>query len=327
MNSLWWLALPVVLLPVWWHRQKREQTRARPLATARFAPRAQPNQVRVWRWSDLFLLLVRCLLLASVVAWLADPVLPWRGDTVLMAQGTDNKWAARQIADAGFEGATRETLPAPELLGWLRSHEREWPAGARLLVLGDIPMPAEMPRFAHKVELRTLASPLQGAEHHVAIVSEREQEWLRLFAALDGGRRYVIDAAPGPRTELIVWDNAQAPAGGMRAPLWWVADATAFPELRNAGEVDGLRYADSPRGRLWQAQAWPPQDAGAARALFEAWQRLHYAPVPYTLPSQVISASGQWAEEEAEGALRDKLLAAIVALFALERVLSHARRR
>ena len=66
--SMWWLTLPVLLLPVWWHRQKRERIKAMPLATARFLPRAEPQQLRVWRWTERLLLVVRCLLLVAVMA-------------------------------------------------------------------------------------------------------------------------------------------------------------------------------------------------------------------------------------------------------------------
>ena len=57
MNALWWFALPVLLLPVWWHRRKRVQNQAALMATARFLPRTEPKQTRVWRWSDPLLLL------------------------------------------------------------------------------------------------------------------------------------------------------------------------------------------------------------------------------------------------------------------------------
>jgi hypothetical protein len=327
MNSLWWFALPVLLLPVWWHRQKREQTRAQPLATARFVPRAEPNQVRVWRWVDVVLLLVRCMLLAAVIAWLADPVLPWRGDTVLVAQGIDAKWTGREINAAGLKDAERIELPAPQVLAWLHSHEREWRGDARLLVVGDIPMPAVLPRFHHRIELRTVAAAFAHSEHHVAIVSARADEWRKLFAALDGPRRYLIDEEPGAKTELLIWDKPQAPAPGIHAPLWWVGDDTAFPELRNAKQVDGMRYADSERGRLWSSPAWPPKDADSARRLFETWQGLHYAPVPYTAPPQSIAPSRGWSAGAVEGELRRLLAMLAVALFALERILTHARRR
>jgi hypothetical protein len=327
MNSLWWLALPVLALPIWWHRQKREQKQAEVLATARFLPRAEPKQVRVWRWSEPLLLLVRCLLLAALVAWLADPVLPWRGDTVIVAAGTDAAWAERQAGEAGLREAKRIELPAPDALGWLRAHEREFKPDARLLVAGDLPMPATQPRFAHRVELRTLAKPFEKTEHHVAIVSDRAAAWAALFAALDGPRRFVIDAAPGAGTELVVWDVAQAPPSGLRAPLWWVTDAGAFPELKQAKDVDGMRYAGSARGRLWSSAAWPPKDADGARKLFETWQRLHYAPIAYTAPAAVLAPADAGAGVQAGGALRDALMWVLAALFAMERMLTHVRRR
>jgi len=327
MNSLWWLALPVLLLPVWWHRQKREQTRALPLATARFVPRVEPNQVRVWRFVDVLLLVVRCLLLAAVVAWLADPVLPWRPDTVVVVKGTDAAWAARQVAAAGLKDPERIELPAAQVLEWVRTHQREWRTEARVLVLGDVPMPAGQPGFRHRVQLVTARAAVQGAVRHVAIASERVQEWRRLFAALDGADRYVIDSEPTAKADLIIWDMAQPPAAGLRAPLWWVADAGAFPELRDARQVDGMRYADSVHGRLWTSEAWPPKDADSARRLFETWQRLHFGPAPYTAPSQTIETRRVWRPDEAEGELRTMLAWLMVALFALERMLTHARRR
>jgi hypothetical protein len=328
MNSLWWLALPVLLLPVWWHRQKREQTRALPLATARFVPRIEPNQVRVWRWVDIVLLLVRCLLLAAVVAWLADPVLPWRPDTVVVVKGTDAAWTQKQVAAAGLKDAQRIELPAAQVLEWVRTHQREWQSQARLLVLGDVPMPAGRPKFSCRVELVTASVPAKPAVRHIAIVSERTPEWRRLFAALDGGDHYVIDSEPTPKADLIIWDVPQPPAAGLRAPLWWVTDASAFPELRDAREVDGMRYADSvSHGRLWSSQAWPPKDVDSARRLFETWQRLHYAPAPFTVPSHTIEASRVLQSGEAEGELRTMLAWMIAALFAVERILTHARRR
>jgi hypothetical protein len=327
MNSLWWLALPVLALPVWWHRQKREQKQTEVLATARFLPRAEPKQVRVWLWRDPVLLLVRCLLLAALVAWLADPVVPWRGDTVIVVAGTDAAWVEEQAGEAGLPEARRIELPAHDALGWLRAHEREFKADARLLLAGDLPMPAAQPRFAHRVGLRTLAKPFAKTEHHVAIVSDRAAAWTALFAALDGPQRFVVDAAPGPGTELVVWDVAQAPAAGLRALLWWVPDASAFPELKQAKEVDGLRYADSARGRLWSSAAWPPKDADGARKLFETWQQLHYAPLAYTAPTTVLAPADVAPAGQASGALRDTLMMVLAALFALERILTHVRRR
>jgi hypothetical protein len=323
MNSLWWLALPVLLLPIWWHRQKREQTRALPLATARFVPAAQPNQVRVWRWNDVILLLVRCLLLISAIAWLADPVLPWRGDSVLVAQGTDAAWLSKQVTGAGMKEATRLDMPTGDVLDWLRTHEREWKADARVLVLGDVPMPAARPVFGHRVELRTLSAQQKNNARHVAIMSDRAEEWRKLLGAFDP--RYVIDDAPGAATELVIWDQPGAPPPALHAPLWWVGDSAAFPELKNAKQIDGMPYADSPRGRLWAVGA-PPKEADSARGLLGHWQRIHYAPAPYTVPPSIIGPARTW-NAGAEGELRDMLALLVTALFAMERILAYARRR
>ncbi len=327
MTSLWWLALPVLLLPVWWHRQKRERVKAEPLATARFLPRADPQQRRVWRWTDRLLLLVRCLLLLGVIALLADLALPWRGDTVLVARGTDPAWLERQVKEAGFTSARRMELPAGDPLGWLASHEREWKADARLLVAGAVPTPAVQPQFRHRVELRTAPQSFPKSEHHVAVVSKRAAHWRALFAALDGPQRYLVTDTPDAQSELIVWDVPEAPPVSLRAPLWWIGDASAFPELRNAPSIDGMRYAGSARGRLWSSGAWPPADADAARALFENWQRLHFAPVAYPAPSQALAAIPSARIADGAGALREQLLIALAALFALERIMAHASRR
>ncbi|OON59958.1 N-terminal double-transmembrane domain-containing protein [Massilia sp. KIM] len=327
MNALWWFALAALALPLWWHRKKREQHKAEPLATARFLPRTEPRQTRVWRFADPLLLLLRCLLLATLVAWLADPVFPWRGDTVVVAEGSDPAWVERQAAQAGLQDAERIAMPAAQAIPWLRTHEREWKPEARLLVLGDIPMPATLPAFGRAVELRTQARAAQKVERHVYIESERAAEWRRLFAAIDGPERVVVDAAPGAKTELIVWDRAGAPPATLKAPLWWITDPAPFPELGNAVEADGVRHAASARGRLWLSNAWPPRDADAARALIRHWQQVHVGPRPYTAPARVFAASKNARAPAPSGALRDLLLGALVALFVLERLLTHARRR
>lgn len=324
MNGLWWLGLAALLPPIWWHRRRREQHKAEPLATARFLLNTDPRQVRVWRFNDPLLLLARCLLLAFLVAWLADPVFPWRGDTVIVAEGSDPAWVEQQAAQAKLADAERLSLPAGQVLDWLRIHEREWRKEARVLVLGDIPMPAARPEFGRTVELRTRAKAVPKPEHHVYIESERPQEWRRLFAAVDGA---VIDAAPGPSAGLVVWDRLGPPPASLRASLWLVTDAAAFAGLDKARDVQGMRIADTPRGRVWQSANWPPRDLEAARALVENWQQLHLGPRAYTAPSQVFAASPDARAPLPSGALRELLLAAVAALFVLERMLTHARQR
>lgn len=321
----WWLALVLLVLPIWWHRRRRDSFVAAPLATARFLPRGEARQLRAWRWRDGALLLVRCLLLAFTIAWLADFVLPWRDDAVLVAAGTDPAWAERQARQAGFTHATVMTLPTRDVFSWLLRHEREWQAGSRLLLVGDIPMPARRPRLAHPVEVRAPPALPATGERHVAVVSARAAQWHRLFKAVDGPLRYRIDAEPGPRTQLIVWDLPGAPPAGLAAPLWWVTHSGAFAELRQARTLGAMRYADGPRGRVWTVDG-PPLDAGAARRLFETWQELHYGAPAYTTPSQRIEAADAAlpGSPAPAGALRYMLTLALMALFAIERILAHA---
>jgi hypothetical protein len=358
----WWLALPVLLLPIWWHRQKRQRLKAEPLATARFLPSAAPEQLRVWKWRDPILLLVRCLMLVALIAWLAATIFPWRGDTVLLDAGADQAWAERQIAAAGLSSASRIALPA-DALQWLRRHERDWRDDAKLLIVAradQIAMPARVPQFSHPVELRTApaaatapasardtaaASPtvvVPGApvEHRIALAaaSERAAPWRALFAAFDrasdGASRYTLAAEPASDTKLIVWDTPNAtPPAAWRAPHWWLAAAptTTFPELAKASSLTlngiTLKYADSPRGRLWTSDAFPPRDVDSARALYETWQLLQAAPAPaYPTPSQSFAAARNTPPALGDTKPATWLMLALLALFILERILTHARR-
>lgn len=253
MTSLWWWALPVLLLPIWWHRQRRRQVQATPLATARFLPKSAPRQLRAWRWIDVVLLMLRCLLLATVIAWLADPVIAWRGDTVLTANG--------------------------DAIGWFQAREAEWKPDAKITVIGPQTMAATMPRLRHAITLRTTVPAAPRSVRHVAIISTDPAPWRALFGAIDGPARYVVDAAPNPGAVSF------APAGPA------------------------------------------PRDPAAARAVFEAWERVHFAPAPYIAPSQVLPVDPIAPLHKLGGALRDQLLMALIALFALERGVAHVRQR
>ncbi|HEY1042914.1 MAG TPA: hypothetical protein VGE60_03540 [Telluria sp.] len=328
--SLWWLALPILLLPIWWHRRKAESLKAVPLATARFLPAADPRQVRVWKWSDRTLLVLRCLLLLAVIARLADMVFPWRDDTVLVVPGTDTAWVDRQAAAAGMAKAPRMTMEGRDVLAWFAAHEREWNDGARVLVVGDVSMPALLPRLRHTVILKTRPAAQKPTPRAVQVTSERPAAWRAFFdAASANGLPYI--AASGV-AELAVWDAAAPPPAGCKAGLWWATQAAAFPQLAQSKTVPatgiaGFRYADTPHGRVWTAEKLLPEDPGSAARLFETWQRLHYAPVPYTAPSMTLEASRDAPLASGSGALRSFFNLLLISLFAAERILAHVRRR
>jgi hypothetical protein len=312
MTSLWWLGLGLVLLPVWWHRQKRQSTKATPLATARFLPRAEPKQRRVWRWVEIILLLLRCLLIAMVTAWLADMVIAWRGDT--------------RIAPAADNGG--------DPLRWLAAHEREFKKDARIVVEGDAPMPAVAPTYAHAVKLETKPADRPAPVRHVYIESPERERWLALFAAADGPVRYVVDNAVGTQTQLVVWDSEAAPPPGMRAPLWWTSSQQALGSPRKvAWEGLTLTVGSAPAGRTWQFSPLLPSSAAQARALLSAWEYLETGAAAYAAPPGELAKAPQATAvkplpvDPAPGPLREPLAWCALALFALERILAHVGKR
>lgn len=324
----WWAALPVLLLPLWWHRQKRQRTAAELLATARFLPSSAPQQRRIWRWTDILLLLARLALLLALVAWLAVTVFPWRGDTVLVAPGLTAEWVEREVAAAGMAEATR-LQPDAALLDWLRRNEHEWRADARILVLArasDMPMPARPPRFGHAVTVRLApAAPMPPAVHRVVVAAppERLARWQALFAAFGAaGERYELAAVPDDRTALVVWDQAGQPPAAWRAAHWWRGGPVAGQRVPAAGLQ--LGYADTAQGRVWTGMPWPPAGAAQAAALHGAWQALAATAAPYPLPAVALTPTKS--APAPDGARAPWWPWLLAGLFLLERLLTHARR-
>jgi hypothetical protein len=313
MNNLWWLGLGLMLLPLWWHRQKRQSTKAVPLATARFLPRAEPKQRRVWRWVEIFLLLLRCLLLAAVTAWLADMVVAWRGDMHLLP--------------------SKENAGDP--LRWFAAHEREFKKDARIAIGGDAAMPAVAPRVSHGVTLKTSPVAKMPPTRNVYIESQQRERWASLFAAADGPVRYVIDAAPGPATSLVVWDSDAEPPPQLRAKLWWTSKppAAAVPARSIAWEGLSLVISQPPRGRTWHLSPVLPASVDQARAMFSAWEYLEYGAPAHVAPPGALALTSHAAAvqplpvEPAPGPLRAYLAWLVLTLFALERIFAHAGKR
>ncbi|WP_167758748.1 BatA domain-containing protein [Zemynaea arenosa] len=355
--SLWWWLLPLVLVPIWLHRQKRARTDAVPLATAQFLPGAQPQVRRVWRWQDWLLLLVRCLLLVVLIAWLADITLPWRKDAVLVVPGTDGKWLQGQLHAGPFADAQRIAVPDGQALEWFAQHEREWTRGARVLIAGDVAMPEQRPRFRHEVLLMTRAAPAARIVRRVLIESDAPAAWQRFFtAATDGSVQYTPDGAAAAAPDLIVWDRAAPPPTSMKASLWWFTpsahktvstvvwraahaagseSAPARPpgesaRVQGAGQGQGAlaAVADLPGGRAWLLAQDAATDPAKAAGLVEAAERLHFGVQPYTAPPVRLDADPRApVDTTRQGDLRPLLLMILAALFAAERILAHVSRR
>jgi hypothetical protein len=176
-------------------------------------------------------------------------------------------------------------------------------------------------------------------EQHVtlAMPDARAPAWQSLFAAFDvagnAATRYKLSTERDASTTLIVWDTpGAAPQPNWRAANWWIAPtSSAFPELAHASTltINGivLKYADSPRGRLWTSEAFPPSDADTARRLYESWQLLSAAPLPaYATPSQTFGVARSALPAIADAKPAQWLALALLALFIIERILTHARR-
>jgi hypothetical protein len=166
---------------------------------------------------------------------------------------------------------------------------------------------------------------------------EQLAAWRATFAAFEsaGHGRYIVEDKPGAGTELIVWDSPAAPPPGWHAPLWWLprpaplAAPGAKEPIANSLTINGLtlQITDSPRGRLWSSPALPPQNADAARALYETWQSLTRPAQPYPLPAQQLPPRRSAPLAMPATPPAAWLAYLLLALFALERLITHARRR
>jgi hypothetical protein len=125
----------------------------------------------------------------------------------------------------------------------------------------------------------------------------------------------VIADAPAPATELIVWDHpGSEPPPSWKAPLWWrTADANGETQTR--------------QGLVWNAKDWPLTDIDQARALYERWQAATARPAAYPMPAQAIKPARSKPLPSPLARSPEWLALALLALFAIERILAHASRR
>ncbi|MGB9992808.1 BatA domain-containing protein [Massilia sp. SM-13] len=327
----WWLALPVLLVPLWLHMRRRERHKAGLLATARFLPATTPQQQRTPRWQERLLLLFRLLLLLALIAWLAVTVMPWRGDTVLATSDIPPGLSAREQAVAGLSSANTVQL-STDPLQWLATHQHEFRGNARVLVLARaLPMPALLPQFSLPVTVRVFPDARKPAAQtrHIVLAStpEREPQWRALVAAFGAaGDRFDISQVPDADTELVIWDRDGNPPAAWKSPLWWRTGAA--PAGAIAIEVNGLRLAiaDSAQGRVWRSPDWPAASGSTAAAIYETWQQLHLQPGPYPMPSAALVANPAVRSSQQQRP-SDWLAWALLLFFILERITAHVRRR
>lgn len=366
--AFWWLLLPVVLLPIWWHRQRRLNPKILTLATAKFLASATPQRKPIWRWRDWILLLLRCLILLCMLALLAGWFLSWRGDTVLLAPDLDPQWVRQELKKSGMQEAQQSVFCAQaaceihtdNLLSWLEQQQAQWRPQARILILAradQLRMNAQAPQIAHALQIRIAPSPRHPAvatnrsKLPIAVASDRLPEWQRLIAAFNlatnsatnsatkTDQEWIVSEKITHDTVLAIWDRAEPPESGWRAPLLWLItegkgntqQSDAASQRWRALAISSSQQANMQVWQLDLRQANPLQNIEVAKQLFEAWQSVR--PQPLSLPMQnqdrnAVSAPTlrQTGDANLEPAWQQLLLAALVLLFVLERSIVHARR-
>nr|WP_314859528.1 hypothetical protein [uncultured Undibacterium sp.] len=377
MSPYWWLLLPLIIFPILWLRQKRESSLRQNLATAKFLAAASPHMVQVWRWQAWLLLILRCLLLLIAIAYLASIFMRWRGDAVLIAAGSDSAWVEQQINTSKMQDAKRMSfctdvgsdlscdIQSTQILYWLEQHQIWWKKSARLLVLGDasqISLTAQVPQLAQALEVKVRQPSIdkkQGKtkqqDYYIALHSDRAAGWQHMFTAFAVAGRadhnYVWQQAPDARTELVIWDSAQAVPENWKtnskAHLWWLSSSAGIvndqatqekqPGLQALADsklhIKQFRTADS---RYWLIQSgsdWPIDgsigigDSQNAKRLFEAWQMMSLKTQDYPATSFNLPASKNTIPMQQQENTRDVLLILLLCIFALERIFTHVRRR
>lgn len=350
--ALWWLLLPVLVLPVWWHRQRRHSLKIRTLATAKFLAVTAPQLKPVWRWRDRILLLLRCLILLSMLALLAGWFLSWRGDTVLLSRDLDPQWVQQELQANGMQQARQSyfcdavdcEIRTDNLLFWLEQQQSQWRPQAKILILAhaeQLAMSGQAPRIAHAVQIRIApeqaSSELKKTSVHVAIQSERLPAWRRLFAAFEvagkADQTFILSDKIRPDTALAIWDLPTQPDANWRAPLVWsLLEKSAASSQTKTETQAGAQTGAQTGTQIWHIptqQNNPLEDMHAAKRLFEAWQSVRPQAQQVAMQSQDLVAVKSLAglsNAGLESAWQQILLACLVLLFVLERGFAHARR-
>jgi len=297
MSPYWWLLLPLIILPILWLRQKRESSLRQSLATAKFLAAASPHMVQVWRWQEWLLLILRCLLLLIAIAYLASIFMRWRGDTVLIASGSDSAWVEQQINASKMQDAKRMSfcadrrcdIQSTQILYWLEQHQSWWKKSARLLVLGDasqVALNAQAPQLMQTLEVKVRPPSndskqvkTKQLDYYIALHSDRAAAWQHMFTAFavagKADHHYVWQSEPDARTELVIWDSTQVVPQNWKtnakANLWWLSASAGIVTQQTSEEthpglqtlansklhIKQFKVADS---RYWLVQTgsdWP----------------------------------------------------------------------
>lgn len=335
----WWLALPMLILPLWWHRQRRQQDSAQSLATARFLPASDPRLQSVWRWRQILLLLLRLLMLLCLLALIAGIFYRGRSDTIFVSRLADKSWVQQQLNEVNKQSSlpwsaakvvefcpeTECEIASDNILHWLALHQHEWQANSRWLVLADpaaTRMSAIEPDFQQSIELRVEPNTVKQRTTHaetvnVLVKSSRYPEWQAWFKAfeqsLDGRIKFELreqlEKSFKLPIELVIWESPLAPAAELNARLWWIRDQSTFSErgkdldTNESVKAFGITVFDTKQGRVWllsEKHDWPLHDLLQAKRLFEFWRSVQAQRQTFPAQSLRLPAKPQLAGSTAE---------------------------
>jgi hypothetical protein len=263
-----------------------------------------------------------------LIAWLADPVWPWRGDSVLVALAPTPAWSNARCEGrrSGVPAASRCPTAMPTA-GCTRTSANSsrrrvcwcwatWRCRPRCRAIAPC-----------RSTLRTLPVPRPASIPCVAIVGERP-EWRRCSprSTARSASCSILQPNANDRTgdlglgRTAAGEPARAAVvGGRTTPhsrSWRQGAAGGRPALRRQPAWPRVDFPCLAAGGRASARACFPPGAPALRP---------FGPTPTPPQAPIRRCAGL--PGTASGALRDALAMALVALFALERILTHVRRR
>lgn len=356
-----WTALAALLVPLLLHLDRRRALRPLRFAALRWIGATQKPQ-RTLRLREWLLLLLRLLLLAAVVAWLAQPLLhgTWSGprEWLVVAPGVDASAVARAPEQPavwlapGFPALeeTHDVDSTLQLASLLREFDAQLHEGDRLRVV--VPreidgLDAEALALAHPVEWQIDAgAAMPMATHTPPLVAVRyadedgasQRTWRALVTAWNTSPRFAVRVDEAPQGTAIpdaamavVWfgddEDALRPLLARGRTVLQVLDAET-----SSGASSGMpTHVETTTGtHLRLDHLDPSRHPGLRDPATPA--RLHaalFGPAPPPTRADAAAVAPRVTTQRFEPPptpLRPLLAALIAVLFLVERVLASGRR-
>lgn len=357
-----WTALAALLVPLLLHLDRRRTLQPLRFAALRWLGAARKPQ-RTLRIREWLLLLLRVVLLAAVVAWLAQPLLhgTWRaprgwlvvtpGSSTAAIERTEDQpavWLAPGFPSLDAPPAVDGRVPVASLL---REIDAQLQPGDRLRVI--VPreldgLDAEALALVHPVDWQidaTATMPEPAAEPPLLAIradatdNASHRSWRNLLAAWNASPRFAVRVDEGSHDAAIPADAS--------ALVWFGSEGNGLREwLRHGGTVLQIGGGDedariapdgapskvaAPSGTHLRFAHFDTARAPALRdpAFPESLHVALFGPPPPPTRADAASVAPRASNatfDPPPTPLRDVLAIAVVLLFLVERVLANGRR-